>query len=143
MKEYLAKNSKETEKIAQDLVKKLAGGELLALVGNLGAGKTVFVKGLAKAFGITENITSPTFVLMKIYQTKHPTIKRLVHIDCYRLEQLGDLEEIGLADYLHDPENVVVIEWADRIANLPKNTININIEYINNQERRVTISDYE
>lgn len=140
MQEYLSKNSKDTEKIAQDLVGQLVGGELLALVGNLGAGKTVFVKGLAKALGIEDNITSPTFVLMKIYQTKHATIKRLVHIDCYRLEQLGDLEEIGLADYLHDPENVVVIEWADRISNLPKNTININIEYVNDQERRVKIS---
>ena len=140
MQEKIAKSSKEMEKIAQDLVKRLEGGEVLALIGNLGAGKTVFVKGLAKAFGITESITSPTFVLMKIYQAQHPRIKRLVHIDCYRLEQFGDLAEIGLADYLHDPENIVVIEWADRVLNLPKNTININIEYINNQERRVKIS---
>ncbi len=140
MKEYTSKTQGETGKIAQDIVGQLQGGEVLALVGNLGAGKTVFVKGLAKALGVEDNITSPTFVLMKIYQTSHPTIKRLVHVDCYRLEKLGDLEEIGLADYLHDPENIVVIEWADRIVNLPKNTININIEYINNQERKISIA---
>jgi tRNA threonylcarbamoyladenosine biosynthesis protein TsaE len=140
MKEYTSKTQSETEKIAQDVIKKLSGGEVLALVGNLGAGKTVFVKGLAKALGIDDNITSPTFVLMKIYQTKHATIKRLVHVDCYRLEKVDDLEEIGLADYLHDPVNIVVIEWADRIVSLPKNTININIEYINNHERHIKVS---
>jgi tRNA threonylcarbamoyladenosine biosynthesis protein TsaE len=139
MKEYTSKTQGETEKIAQDIVEQLQGGEVLALVGNLGAGKTVFVKGLAKALGIEDNITSPTFVLMKIYQTKHARVKRLVHVDCYRLEKAEDLEEIGLADYLHDPENIVVIEWADRVISLPKNTININIEYINNQERHVVI----
>ncbi|MDQ5938606.1 MAG: tRNA threonylcarbamoyladenosine biosynthesis protein TsaE [Patescibacteria group bacterium] len=140
MKEYKSKTQSETEKIAQAVVKKLQGGEVLALVGNLGAGKTVFVKGLAKALGIEDNITSPTFVLMKIYQTSHATIKRLVHVDCYRLEKVDDLDDIGLADYLHDPASIVVIEWADRVVNLPKNTININIEYINSQERIVKVS---
>jgi tRNA threonylcarbamoyladenosine biosynthesis protein TsaE len=140
VKEYISKSQIETEKIAQSLVQKLQGGEVLALIGNLGAGKTVFVKGLAKALGIEDNITSPTFVLMKIYQTQHQKIKRLVHVDCYRLEKTEDLAEIGLADYLDDPENVVVIEWADRLANLPKNTININIDYIEGQTRRVRVS---
>ncbi len=140
MKEYIAKSQAETEKIAKELVQKLRGGEVLALVGNLGAGKTVFVKGLAKALGIEDNITSPTFVLMKIYQSQHKKIKRLVHVDCYRLEKTEDLTEIGLADYLNDPENIVVIEWADRVVNLPKDAININIDYIEGQTRRVRVS---
>jgi len=140
MKEYKSKNQAETEKVAQELIARLQGGEVLALVGNLGAGKTVFVKGLAKALGIEENITSPTFVLMKIYQAQHERIKRLVHVDCYRLEKAEDLAEIGLADYLGDPANIVVIEWADRVLNLPKNTIHISIEYINNQERLLKLS---
>ena len=140
MKEYIAKSQAETEKIAKELVQKLQGGEVLALVGNLGAGKTVFVKGLAKALGIEDNITSPTFVLMKIYQSQHKKIKRLVHVDCYRLEKTEDLTEIGLADYLNDPENIVVIEWADRVVNLPKDAININIDYIEGQTRRVRVS---
>ncbi len=140
MKEYTSKSQAETEKIAKELVQKLQGGEVLALVGNLGAGKTVFVKGLAKSLGIEDNITSPTFVLMKIYQTQHEKIKRLVHVDCYRLEKTEDLAEIGLADYLNDPENIVVIEWADRVVNLPKNAININIDYIEGQTRRVRVS---
>ena len=140
MKEYIAKSQAETEKIAKELVQKLRGGEVLALVGNLGAGKTVFVKGLAKTLGIEDNITSPTFVLMKIYQTQYKKIKRLVHVDCYRLEKTEDLTEIGLADYLNDPENIVVIEWADRVVNLPKDAININIDYIEGQTRRVRVS---
>ena len=140
MKEYIAKSQAETEKIAKELVQKLRGGEVLALVGNLGAGKTVFVKGLAKALGIEDNITSPTFVLMKLYQSQHKKIKRLVHVDCYRLEKTEDLTEIGLADYLNDPENIVVIEWADRVVNLPKDAININIDYIEGQTRRVRVS---
>jgi tRNA threonylcarbamoyladenosine biosynthesis protein TsaE len=140
MKEYISKSQAETEKIAKELVQKLQGGEVLALVGNLGAGKTVFVKGLAKSLGIEDNITSPTFVLMKIYQTQHEKIKRLVHVDCYRLEKNEDLAEIGLADYLNDPENIVVIEWADRVVNLPKDAININIDYIEDQTRRVRVS---
>lgn len=140
MKEYISKSQAETEKIAKELVQKLQGGEVLALVGNLGAGKTVFVKGLAKSLGIEDNITSPTFVLMKIYQTQHEKIKRLVHVDCYRLEKTEDLAEIGLADYLNDPENIVVIEWADRVVNLPKDAININIDYIEDQTRRVRVS---
>ena len=140
MKEYIAKSQAETEKIAKELVQKLQGGEVLALVGNLGAGKTVFVKGLAKTLGIEDNITSPTFVLMKIYQTQYKKIKRLVHVDCYRLEKTEDLTEIGLADYLNDPENIVVIEWADRVVNLPKDAININIDYIEGQTRRVRVS---
>ncbi len=139
MAEYKSHSQADTENIAKKIVNKLSGGEVLALVGNLGAGKTVFVKGLAKALGIEENVTSPTFVLMKIYQTNHQQIKRLVHVDCYRLDKAEDLEEIGLSDYLHNSENIVVIEWADRIASLPKNTININIEYVNSAERNISV----
>lgn len=139
MAEYKSHSQTDTENIAKKIVNQLSGGEVLALVGNLGAGKTVFVKGLAKALGVEENVTSPTFVLMKIYQTNHQQIKRLVHVDCYRLDKAEDLEEIGLSDYLHNSENIVVIEWADRIASLPKNTININIEYINSAERNISV----
>ena len=139
MTEYKSQSQSETENIAKKIISQLSGGEVLALVGNLGAGKTVFVKGLAKALGIEENVTSPTFVLMKIYQTNDKKIKRLVHVDCYRLDKAEDLEEIGLSDYLNDPENIVVIEWADRITNLPKNTINIDIEYINSAERKISV----
>lgn len=139
MSKYITNSAKETVDIAKDLAKTFRGGETIALMGNLGAGKTVFVKGLAKALGIDDNITSPTFVLLKVYKIKQGKIKRFVHVDCYRLEGKEDLYEIGLGDYLASPENVVVIEWADRISNLPSNTIRINMEYISDQERRLVV----
>lgn len=140
MTEYISHNIEETEKVAADLISNLSGSKVLALSGNLGAGKTVFVKGLAKALGIKERVNSPTFVLLKVYNTEHPQIKRLIHVDCYRLEGQEDLEDIGLSEFLDDPSNLVVIEWADRINNLPANTIHIEINYLSEDKRKILIT---
>ena len=139
MKEYITANSEETEKIARQLAGVLRGGEVLALSGNLGAGKTVFVRALAKALGVKENITSPTFVLMKVYDLPDQKIKKLVHADCYRLEGKEDLVDIGLGDYLLSPETIIVIEWADKVLHLPAGTINIKIDYLEDNKRRLRI----
>ena len=139
MTEYTSLNPQETEQIAIDLVKNLSSGAVLALAGNLGAGKTVFVKGLAKALGIEDRVNSPTFVLLKVYNTNHPRIKRLIHVDCYRLEGQEDLQDIGLTDFLDDPANLVVIEWADRISNLPAGTKRIEITYLEGDKRKIVI----
>ena len=118
----ITKNSKETQDLAKKLLIKLSGGEVLALEGDLGAGKTTFTQGLAKALGIKDKVTSPTFVLLKIYKTKHTRIKQLVHIDAYRLNNATDLEAVGWQDYLNQ-DTLVVIEWADKVkATLPKTT---------------------
>ncbi|MFA5127010.1 MAG: tRNA (adenosine(37)-N6)-threonylcarbamoyltransferase complex ATPase subunit type 1 TsaE [Patescibacteria group bacterium] len=140
MIEYISKSVKETESIAAQLAKDLRGGEVIALSGNLGAGKTVLVRGLAKALGLKDNINSPTFVLLKVYNLKYKKIKRFIHVDCYRLEGQEDLHDIGLGDYLSDPENLVVIEWADRIKNLPANAIRVSLDHIANDQRRIQIS---
>lgn len=139
MPQFLSKNSLETEAVAKELAASLQGGELVALVGNLGAGKTVFVKALAQALGVKETITSPTFVLLKIYNTKHKKIQKLVHVDCYRLEGKEDLADIGLQDYLNQPETVVVVEWANKISALPERTIKVKIDYIDNDQRQISI----
>lgn len=139
MPEYISHNAEETEAIAVDFAKNLSGGAVLALAGNLGAGKTVFVKGLAKALKIKDRVNSPTFVLLKVYNTQDTKIKRLVHVDCYRLEGQEDLQDIGLTDYLNDPDNLVVIEWADRINNLPQGTIYIEITYLEEDKRKILI----
>lgn len=138
MEEVISNNIQETEKIAQEIAVSLKGGEILALSGDLGAGKTVFVKAVAKYLGIKDTITSPTFVLMKVYDLDYNNLNKLVHIDCYRLEGEEDLTDLGLEDYINN-NNIVVIEWADKINNLPKNTININIEYISDNKRKIII----
>lgn len=139
MKKIESKNINDTKNIAQGILSELKPGQLLALVGNLGAGKTVFVKALAEALGVEDNVTSPTFVLMKVYNTKHEKIKKLVHVDCYRLEGKEDLADIGLSEYIEDENNLVVIEWADKIKNLPDNIVRINIKSTGEESRVLEI----
>jgi len=125
MAKIITHSEKETIKFAADLAKKLKGGEIIGLIGDLGAGKTVFVKGLAKGLGIKKTIISPTFVLMKIYSLseKQEKIKNLVHIDVYRLPKPEDIITIGASEYWQRSDTVTVIEWADKIKKvLPPQT---------------------
>ena len=117
MIKYLIKTEKETDQLAYKLANKFKGGEIIALEGDLGAGKTTFTKSLAKAFNIKKQITSPTFVLMKVYPIDHKqsAIKQFIHVDCYRLDNVQELFYLGIEEYLNKPDTVVVIEWADKI----------------------------
>jgi tRNA threonylcarbamoyladenosine biosynthesis protein TsaE len=118
---YTSNNPKDTAQIAKEIAKNLIGGDILGLIGNLGAGKTTFTQALGKALGIKQNITSPTFVLMKIYPvSSHPTIKQLCHIDAYRITGEADLLAIGAQDYIGEPDTLAIIEWADRINDINK-----------------------
>ncbi|MFA5188117.1 MAG: tRNA (adenosine(37)-N6)-threonylcarbamoyltransferase complex ATPase subunit type 1 TsaE [Patescibacteria group bacterium] len=135
--EFISKTEKDTNQLAAKIARKLKGGEIIALEGDLGAGKTTFVKGLAKAFGIKQHVTSPTFVLMKVYECRIPKseISNLVHVDCYRLDEPQELFYLGIEEYLNKPDTVVVIEWADKISNYLKKfkkLIKINIRVKNN-----------
>lgn len=132
------KHWKETQKVAALLASEVRGIEtthalVIALNGELGAGKTTFVQGFCRAFGIKENVISPTFVLMKTYQlqrnapnaqhvtqrrTKRTQFRHLTHIDCYRVENPAELLHLGLDEILADPDAIVLIEWADRIKNI-------------------------
>lgn len=132
-------SEKETEKIAAKLAKKLKGGEVIALSGNLGAGKTVFVRGLAKAFNIKKPVTSPTFLLFKIYKIKDSRfkIKELVHVDAYRLKNEQDLINIGINDWLGKKDSIILIEWAERVKKiLPKTAIKIKIKIGKKEDKR-------
>lgn len=114
-------SEKATQKFAFDFAKKLKGGETIGLIGELGAGKTAFVKGMAKGLGIKKVITSPTFVVMKVYPVKHETIKYFVHVDAYRVKNAASLTAIGLEDYIKSNNSVVVIEWVDLVKGvMPK-----------------------
>lgn len=136
--EIITQTEKETIGIAKEFASQLEGGEVLGLIGDLGAGKTCFAKGLAKGLGIKKNITSPTFVLMKVYPVKYKTIKNFVHIDAYRLHSYNDLLAIGIEDYIGKDDSVVVIEWADRVKTKKIKINEIKFE-INKEKRTIKI----
>ena len=116
--EIITRSAAATKRYAAKLVRKLGAIHVIALEGCLGAGKTVFVKGIAKGLGVKHLIQSPTFVIMRVYPVKHRSIRTLVHVDCYRLKDSRELMDIGLQDYLEDPSTLTVIEWADRVPEL-------------------------
>lgn len=133
----------QTQNLAKKIARKLKGGEVIALKGDLGGGKTTFTQGLAKVLGIKKQLTSPTFVIMKIYDlpkgSKFP-FKRICHVDAYRLQSEQDLINIGVKEYLGNPEVVTVIEWADKVKKvLPKKTIKIYFEIVGETERKIEL----
>jgi tRNA threonylcarbamoyladenosine biosynthesis protein TsaE len=89
---------------------------IIGLWGNLGAGKTTFTQEFAKVLGINEDVTSPTFVIEKIYSTEHHIFKRLIHIDAYRLESASELQTLGWDTIVANRENLIVVEWPEKIA---------------------------
>lgn len=139
MPSYITKTEKETYELGKKFAATLKGGEIIGLIGDLGAGKTIFVKGLAKGLGVKRTVTSPTFVLMKVYKINKQKIKNLVHIDAYRLNSMDDLIGIGVEEYLSKQDSIVIIEWADKIKFSPKYKFkNINIK-INKDTRKVVL----
>lgn len=111
---------------------------ILALQGDLGAGKTTLTKELAMSLGVSGNVISPTFVIMKIYQTNSVMFKRLIHIDAYRLDKDDELLDLGFKELLEDKENLIVIEWPERVKKyLPKETIWIELGHINEETRTI------
>ncbi len=132
----------QTKRIGKEIARSLKHGRIIALEGNLGAGKTVLAKGIAQGLGVTHVIQSPTFVLMKVYPVQRPGISHLVHVDCYRVATSREVSAIGLEDYLSDDTAVVVIEWADRIRDmLPKRRMTIRLSASGEQARKVVIHD--
>lgn len=127
MKQFTTYSEKETKDLAKKLAKKLTG--VIALIGELGSGKTTFAQGFAEGLGIKDKIISPTFVLIRQHRIPK-TDKPLYHIDLYRLE---DFAELGLKDLIEDPNNIVLIEWAEKLKELPKNAIRISIQKQDNE----------
>ena len=135
---FITSSEKQTFVLAKKIVSKLKGGEVICLMGDLGAGKTAFTKGLAQALKVKNIVTSPTFVLMKVYKADHKNIKTLVHIDAYRLSNGQDLENIGALDYFGDKSCITVIEWAERIKDVwPKRVIKIEFKIFDCDKREI------
>lgn len=140
---YLTKNPKETRELADFLLKKFLKvkrkkAAVIALEGELGAGKTVFVRGLARALGIKVKIKSPTFTLMKSYKLQAASYKFMHHLDCYRLRDYRDLKVLGIEEILNNSSNIVVIEWSDRVEEiLPEKCLKIHIDHVSQSERKI------
>ena len=140
MKKFISQSEKETRIWAKKFATTFKGGEVISLEGNLGAGKTVISKAIARALGITEVVNSPTFVLMKVYPVpRKGKIQNLVHVDAYRLAGHEELLNIGLGDYLGQSDTVVLIEWGDKVLEiLPKAVIRIQIEQGGEKKRIIS-----
>jgi len=127
----------ETDAAGQRLGATLGPGDVVALSGELGAGKTVFVQGLVRALGVTTGATSPTFVLVNEYRGRLP----VHHVDAYRTASLAELLDLGL-DEMMDGEGVTVIEWAERLEPLlPARTVRVRIAGVGDEPREITIDD--
>ncbi len=132
---------KELQEFARAVAKTLKGGEILALSGELGAGKTTFTKFLLKELGVKSRIVSPTFVLMVPYVHNKTTY---YHLDLYRTSSFKEISALGLEELWGLKQNVFVIEWAERIKkHLPKNTIFLKFEIVSLKEaqRKITIKN--
>ena len=125
---YITKSIEETKELAKKVAKNVANGTVVALIGDLGTGKTAFTQGFAKAMGIREAVGSPTFKLISEYEGENDW---LYHIDCYRLKNVQQFINIGGEEYLNPIKGIALIEWADIIKKiLPHNTIFINFKRI-------------
>lgn len=132
----ISKSPGETKEIGKKLGRILKPGDVIGLIGNLGAGKTIMVKGIAEAFGIDEkNIISPSFTIIAEYETKPP----LIHIDLYRIEREDEFYDLGIESFIGN-DNIIIIEWAEKAkAHLPENVIKIYIHYIDEKNREIIL----
>lgn len=115
-----------------------SGATVIALHGDLGAGKTTFVQELAKIWGVIEPVTSPTFVLQKKYELTGAPFRTLVHMDVYRLDDPSEVRVLHWEELVHDSSSIVCVEWAERIkSELPEEVLNIYIEWDGEDERTI------
>lgn len=142
--EIFCKNLEETNAFAVgfggDLEPNIEEATIISLYGNLGSGKTTFTKALASSLGVSETVTSPTFVIEKIYKLpKDAKFQQLIHIDTYRLEKADELGILGFDKIKSDPKNLIIIEWPEKVEDLlPKNYHKIYFEFIDDTTRKIT-----
>lgn len=132
--EIISKSAEQTKSLGRELAKKLTGGEVIALYGELGSGKTTFTQGLAEGLGITKPTLSPTFTIRRSYAGR----LKLEHFDFYRLESLTDLNPLDLDEVLGDPKTVTIVEWADKVGFEYPGMIKIWFEYLAENERKIS-----
>lgn len=145
--EFRINDPKEMTVVAQEIIARAAANTAIearafvcTLSGDLGAGKTTLTQTLAVELGITESIQSPTFVIRKRYETKHPIIWQLIHIDAYRLETGVELEKLRFSEDLAQPHTIICMEWPQQVADLGlQPDISIHIEHAGENARTLIL----
>ena len=137
MQTYISHSEAETEALGERFAKTLTGGAVIAMYGDLGAGKTAFVRGMARGMGLTCRVSSPTFTIVNEYEGEH----ELIHFDMYRLESADELFDIGWEDYLARGA-VCAVEWSEKVedAFFGDETV-VRIDKLSDTERRITIEE--
>jgi tRNA threonylcarbamoyladenosine biosynthesis protein TsaE len=132
--EHTTASEKETFELAKKLARSFQGKEVVLLMGELGAGKTVFAKGIAAGLDLEDahQVHSPSFTLVNIYQAKYAVF----HIDLYRLENKAEIENLGWEDYLDN--GVIIVEWGERL-DMDVEAIRVTIEVLSDEKRKITI----
>ena len=153
LKEFITTSSSETQKLGEALARELRGGQIICLVGNLGSGKTTFTQGLLKGLKVKGPYTSPTFLIMKQYHVthnmKHGTEKsKMLHASCFMLHDIyhidayrvsaEDILDLGWEEIIADKNNVVIIEWAERIKDIiPDDSLWLEFSWMDEKKRKI------
>ena len=157
---FITNNSRETQKLAENFIKRLEEGDVVALYGNLGSGKTTFVQGLVKGLGIKKRIISPTFVFVRHDKVSPPRspfghlgggegirpstparCNTFYHVDLYRIENQREIKGLGLREIINDGKNTIAIEWAEKIKSLlPKKRWDVRFEDLGENRRKIIVN---
>lgn len=144
-KEQISASPNQTQALGQQIAKEILkfplqkGAMVIGLVGDLGGGKTTFLKGFARGLGIKDKILSPTFIILKKFQISSFKFQWFYHIDCYRIKKPKEILDLGFQEIITDPKNIVCVEWADKIKKiLPKENILLKFKFKGKNKRRIT-----
>jgi len=138
-------NLSEINNISKEIIKYIESessqkATVLALHGNLGAGKTTLTQNISKQLGVDNTVNSPTFVIQKRYEVDNSCFKSLIHIDAYRIESIKEMENLGFDKYLENKDNLIIIEWPENIKELlPDDSINLYLGHVGEEVREIRI----
>lgn len=137
--ELITNSANDTIEFGKSVARAVEKGAVISLVGDLGAGKTTFTKGVARGLGIMDNVTSPTFTILNEYVGEE---KRLYHFDFYRIEDPDELVELGFEDYFPSADGLTIVEWVEKAPSvLPKKFYQISFEKIDDDKRRIVFEE--
>jgi len=146
--ETITNSTEETEQLARKIADRLRPGDVLALYGDLGSGKTTLTKFLVKALGFKDKVQSPTFIMARVYETNESLredisrLNRINHLDLYRLQDKKELENFGIEEYFDEPSSITIIEWAEMAEDyLPRKTIKVEFTELGDTKRKINVQN--